>query len=149
MDGILLGVVDFLVTFCWDVYRTYLTGRTVHEFIFCVIVIPMMVGIVWMGAFGGTAVSQVMADAAMGCSAFDELDYFKLNPASFGLAGRNENKLCCADYGAEESGAPASVLCFECFSTFWNFLEKIKTVCKKLLLLSNHYIKFLFFTAFT
>ena len=39
-------------------------GRTVREFIFCVIVIPMMVGIVWMGAFGGTAVSQVMADAA-------------------------------------------------------------------------------------
>lgn len=41
-----------------------LRGRTVREFVFCVIVIPMMVGIIWMGAFGGTAVSQVMADAA-------------------------------------------------------------------------------------
>ena len=39
-------------------------GRTVREFVFCVIVIPMMVGIIWMCAFGGTAVSQVMADAA-------------------------------------------------------------------------------------
>ena len=39
-------------------------GRTVREFVFCVVVIPMMVGIIWMGAFGGTAVSQVMADAA-------------------------------------------------------------------------------------
>ncbi len=38
--------------------------RTVREFVFCVIVIPMVVGIVWMGAFGGTAVSQVIADAA-------------------------------------------------------------------------------------
>ncbi|MEP5759859.1 MAG: BCCT family transporter, partial [Litoreibacter sp.] len=39
-------------------------GRTVREFVFCVIVIPMLVGVVWMGAFGGTAVSQVVADAA-------------------------------------------------------------------------------------
>ncbi len=39
-------------------------GRTVREFIFCVIVIPTMVCIVWMGAFGGTAISQVVTDAA-------------------------------------------------------------------------------------
>lgn len=38
-------------------------GRTVREFVFCVIIIPMVVGILWMGAFGGTAISQVMADA--------------------------------------------------------------------------------------
>lgn len=38
-------------------------GRTVREFVACVIIIPMLVGVVWMGAFGGTAVSQVMADA--------------------------------------------------------------------------------------
>ena len=39
-------------------------GRTVREFIFCVIIIPTAVCVLWMGAFGGTAVSQVIADAA-------------------------------------------------------------------------------------
>ena len=39
-------------------------GRTVREFIFCVIIVPTIVSILWMGAFGGTAISQVMADAA-------------------------------------------------------------------------------------
>ena len=39
-------------------------GRTVREFIFCVIVIPTIVCVFWMGAFGGTAISQVVADAA-------------------------------------------------------------------------------------
>lgn len=39
-------------------------GRTVREFVFCVIVIPTMVSVVWMGAFGGTAIAQVVADAA-------------------------------------------------------------------------------------
>ena len=39
-------------------------GRTVREFLTCVILIPMLVSVVWMGAFGGTAVSQVVADAA-------------------------------------------------------------------------------------
>ncbi|MEE8308504.1 MAG: BCCT family transporter [Gammaproteobacteria bacterium] len=39
-------------------------GRTVREFVFCVIIIPTVVSVVWMGAFGGTAVSQVIADAA-------------------------------------------------------------------------------------
>ncbi len=39
-------------------------GRTIREFIFCVIVIPTFVSVLWMGAFGGTAVTQVIADAA-------------------------------------------------------------------------------------
>jgi len=39
-------------------------GRTVREFVFCVIVIPTLVCIIWMGAFGGTAIAQVMADAS-------------------------------------------------------------------------------------
>ncbi len=39
-------------------------GRTIREFVFCVIIIPTLVSIVWMGVFGGTAVSQVMANAA-------------------------------------------------------------------------------------
>ena len=39
-------------------------GRTLREFVFCVIVIPTIVTMFWMGAFGGTAISQVVADAA-------------------------------------------------------------------------------------
>ena len=39
-------------------------GRTVREFLTCVILIPMLVSVIWMGALGGTAVSQVMADAS-------------------------------------------------------------------------------------
>lgn len=39
-------------------------GRTVREFVFCVMVIPTVVCILWMGAFGGTAIAQVVADAA-------------------------------------------------------------------------------------
>ncbi|MFT6559137.1 BCCT family transporter [Sneathiella sp.] len=38
-------------------------GRTVREFVFCVIIIPTLVTMVWMGAFGGTAIAQVFADA--------------------------------------------------------------------------------------
>ncbi len=38
-------------------------GRTVREFVFCVIVIPTLVCVVWMGTFGGTAIAQVIADA--------------------------------------------------------------------------------------
>jgi BCCT family betaine/carnitine transporter len=39
-------------------------GRTVREFITCVIIVPTIVCILWMGAFGGTAISQVVADAS-------------------------------------------------------------------------------------
>lgn len=39
-------------------------GRTVREFVFCVIIVPTIVCVLWMGTFGGTAISQVMNDAA-------------------------------------------------------------------------------------
>ena len=39
-------------------------GRTVREFIICVILIPTALSIFWMATFGGTAISQVIADAA-------------------------------------------------------------------------------------
>ncbi len=37
-------------------------GRSVREFVFCVIVIPTMVTVLWMASFGGTAIDQVIAD---------------------------------------------------------------------------------------
>ena len=37
-------------------------GRTVREFILCVLIIPTLVCVLWMTAFGGTAVSQLVND---------------------------------------------------------------------------------------
>jgi len=39
-------------------------GRSVREFIICVLLIPSLVSVLWMTAFGGTAVSLVQAGAA-------------------------------------------------------------------------------------
>ncbi len=37
-------------------------GRTVREFIVCVLLIPSFVSVFWMTAFGGTAISQIVND---------------------------------------------------------------------------------------
>ncbi|EKE44055.1 transporter, BCCT family protein [Oceaniovalibus guishaninsula JLT2003] len=37
-------------------------GRTVREFITCVLLIPSLVCVIWMAAFGGTAIEQVFSD---------------------------------------------------------------------------------------
>lgn len=39
-------------------------GRTVREFITCVVLVPTILCIIWMATFGGTALTQVIADAA-------------------------------------------------------------------------------------
>src|SRR3546814_1479422 len=54
-------------------------GRTVREFITCVVLVPTIVSIFWMGAFGGTAIEQVIAnpDAAL-VSAPLELQLFEM-----------------------------------------------------------------------
>ena len=41
-------------------------GRTVREFIICVLIIPTIVGVIWMTAFGGTAISQFINDGYTG-----------------------------------------------------------------------------------
>ncbi len=41
-------------------------GRTVREFVICVLLIPSMVCILWMSVFGGTAIHQVVADGYTG-----------------------------------------------------------------------------------
>jgi len=52
-------------------------GRTVREFVLCVVIVPTILGTIWMGAFGGTAISQVIADsAAPVASAAQELKLF-------------------------------------------------------------------------
>jgi len=39
-------------------------GRTVREFITCVLIIPSLVCILWMAVFGGTAINDMIADPA-------------------------------------------------------------------------------------
>ena len=37
-------------------------GRTVREFIVCVLIVPSIVSVLWMTAFGGTAIHQIVQD---------------------------------------------------------------------------------------
>lgn len=39
-------------------------GRTVREFITCVLIVPTVVSVIWMSTFGGAAIQQVVADAS-------------------------------------------------------------------------------------
>ncbi|MCY3970676.1 MAG: BCCT family transporter, partial [Acidobacteria bacterium] len=62
-------------------------GRTVREFVVCVILIPTLLSIVWMAAFGGTAISQTIADrtapvasAAQEVMLFRMVEQFPLSP---------------------------------------------------------------------
>jgi BCCT family betaine/carnitine transporter len=41
-------------------------GRTVREFITCVLIIPSLVSVLWMTAFGGTAIIQFLGDGYTG-----------------------------------------------------------------------------------
>ncbi|WP_366653674.1 BCCT family transporter [Fodinicurvata sp. EGI_FJ10296] len=43
-------------------------GRTVREFITCVLIIPSLVSVFWMTAFGGTAVTQLLVDGYQGAT---------------------------------------------------------------------------------
>ena len=66
-------------------------GRTVREFVICVILIPTAVSIVWMSTFGGAAIdqviahgNQVVADAAQELKLFEMLQAYPLTQiASF------------------------------------------------------------------
>jgi BCCT family betaine/carnitine transporter len=59
-------------------------GRTVREFIFCVLLIPSAVSVLWMTAFGGTAIAllseghQSIADAALELKLFAMLSQLPL-----------------------------------------------------------------------
>ncbi len=54
-------------------------GRTVREFVVCVILIPTLLSIVWMAAFGGTAISQTIADTtAPVAAAAQEVMFFRM-----------------------------------------------------------------------
>lgn len=43
-------------------------GRTVREFVVCVLIVPTLASILWMNAFGGTAIVQIVSDGYTGVS---------------------------------------------------------------------------------
>jgi betaine/carnitine transporter, BCCT family len=43
-------------------------GRTVREFIFCVLLVPSLACVLWMSAFGGVAIGQIVNDGYMAVS---------------------------------------------------------------------------------
>lgn len=54
-------------------------GRTVREFIFWVLIIPTIIGIIWMSTFGGTALDQLFSNDYRGVAdAAPELALFKM-----------------------------------------------------------------------
>ena len=54
-------------------------GRTVREFVICVLLIPSMVCVLWMSIFGGTAIHQVLTDSYTGAQDADlPLQLFKM-----------------------------------------------------------------------
>ncbi|WP_373085088.1 BCCT family transporter [Sneathiella sp.] len=54
-------------------------GRTVREFLVCVLLIPSLVCVLWMSVFGGTAIHQVVVDGYTGAQNADlELQLFKM-----------------------------------------------------------------------
>jgi BCCT family betaine/carnitine transporter len=54
-------------------------GRTVREFVICVLLVPSLVCVLWMSVFGGTAIQQVIADGYVGAQdAPLELKLFKM-----------------------------------------------------------------------
>ncbi|HBZ44746.1 MAG TPA: BCCT transporter, partial [Maritimibacter sp.] len=54
-------------------------GRTVREFVVCVLLIPSMVCVLWMAVFGGTAIQQVVQDGyTVAQDAALELKLFKM-----------------------------------------------------------------------
>ncbi len=65
-------------------------GRTIREFLTCVLIIPTLVSILWLSTFGGTAVAQVINDGYSGVTGTithwrPELSLFKmLEPLPFG-----------------------------------------------------------------
>ncbi|MFQ6006919.1 MAG: BCCT family transporter, partial [Woeseia sp.] len=54
-------------------------GRTVREFVTWVLIIPTVIGIIWMSAFGGTALDQLFTDGYRGVAdSVPELALFKM-----------------------------------------------------------------------
>jgi len=59
-------------------------GRTVREFIICVLIIPTVVSVLWMSAFGGAAIEQVINNPASEVRAY-VIDGYQPELSLFGM----------------------------------------------------------------
>ncbi len=62
-------------------------GRTVREFIICVLLIPSAVCVLWMTAFGGTAIYQIINDGFTGVAEADQNFKLFVMLSQYPLAG--------------------------------------------------------------
>jgi len=60
-------------------------GRTVREFIICVLVIPSLVCIFWMAVFGGAAIEDIIADPAGSAVKAQVIDNYKPELSLFAM----------------------------------------------------------------
>jgi BCCT family betaine/carnitine transporter len=59
-------------------------GRTVREFLICVLIVPSVVSVLWMSAFGGAAIEQVLTNDASAVKGF-VIDSYKPELSLFGM----------------------------------------------------------------
>jgi BCCT family betaine/carnitine transporter len=59
-------------------------GRTVREFLICVLIVPSIVSVLWMSAFGGAAIDQVLSNEASAVKGF-VIDSYKPELSLFGM----------------------------------------------------------------
>ncbi|MGL4279581.1 MAG: BCCT family transporter, partial [Albidovulum sp.] len=60
-------------------------GRTVREFVVCVIIIPSLVCVAWMAIFGGAAIDQVLSDPATSAVKAQVIDSYNPPLALFAM----------------------------------------------------------------
>ena len=60
-------------------------GRTVREFITCVILIPSLVCVLWMAVFGGTAIDQVLTDPGTSAVKAQVIDAYRPELSLFAM----------------------------------------------------------------
>ena len=60
-------------------------GRTVREFITCVLIIPSLVCVLWMAVFGGVAIDQVLSDPATSAVKANVIDSYSPELSLFAM----------------------------------------------------------------
>ncbi|WP_416898896.1 MAG: BCCT family transporter [Minwuia sp.] len=60
-------------------------GRTVREFIICVLIIPSLVCVLWMAVFGGVAIDQVLSDPVNSAVKANVIDSYKPELSLFAM----------------------------------------------------------------
>jgi BCCT family betaine/carnitine transporter len=60
-------------------------GRTVREFITCVLLIPSLVCVLWMAVFGGVAIDQVLSDPATSAVKANVIDSYSPELSLFAM----------------------------------------------------------------